>query len=96
MSGEVILNGFESLAAAPTEKVRPSSVLPDPKLEAELDWVVVQIVSNADGALITLQELRGWWHGKNYVSVPGERRCRTRVVTQGQEREYVEYDSSKI
>ncbi|MFF2297396.1 hypothetical protein [Arthrobacter sp. NPDC058127] len=96
MSGEVILNGFDSLVEKPVEKVRPSAVVPDPKSVTELDWVVVQIVSNADGTLTTLQELRGWWTGKNYYGVAEGKRYRTRVVTQVEQGEVVEYDTSTI
>ncbi|MGM7777920.1 hypothetical protein ACSVHC_18140 [Arthrobacter sp. KNU-44] len=96
MSGEVILNGFGSLAEGPAERERPTSVLPDPDIDAELDWVVVQIAVSADGGLTALQELRGWWDGNRYVNVPQERRCRTRVVSMGMERLLVEHDSSIV
>lgn len=96
MAAEVEMNGFESLAKEPAEKVRPASVVPDPNTVTGLDWVVVQIAYTPNGMLTALQELRGWWTGKNYFSVPADKRCRTRVVTMGEQGEVVEFDTSNI
>jgi hypothetical protein len=99
MASENLVNGpgaFDSLKMpSPKEKQPPTKALPSSDLDAELDWVVVQIIVGETGGLTALQEVRGWWVGNSYVPVTEDRGRRTRVVTMTDNGEVVDYDSSK-
>lgn len=91
MASEIVQGGFDHLSKKPETKIRPMG-MPDPAVEAELDWVAVQIAPNANGGLAVLEELRGWWVGNDYVHV--KEPFRTRIVSTSKGQVSASFDSS--